>query len=582
MCGILYCKIKSNLIPQEKFKGIFEEALSKMKYRGPDATGMVVSDTHYFGHVRLSIIDLTEASCQPYEDNENLLIFNGEIYNYKSIDPLSSSDTATLFNIMKTSGAPFQEIRGTFAFGWYNKQKQEVTFYRDFFGEKPLYYYSDDDVDIAASTLKSIVHIVNSLEKNIKLNINEIQNNYLLFGYIREPLTIWEKIYILPPGHQLTFNSGKIEIKPIVFNIKSTNFPWTDSNYIRESLSSKDVEGAVLLSGGVDSCFVVSQALRHKVPLRIGLYKATDPSIDESKAATINLTKIHADPSYFPLTILSDKNQHGLDIDYYSMLLEQPSSDGLQIFYLLRFLRDRYKGLKLVFTGLGGDELFGGYPTFYNYYIISVLLRIPAIDYFLPSIRRFKEGFKVLRQWDAEVYCFLYRLNYSLFMDMGRTSDDLKKLYLDYKQTSAMAPAEVTDRKNENTYYTIKRNETFQYCKNQLIRDNDNIAMYLGFESRSPLLNPDWYLQHDRKKKKLKAILNKKYHITFGRKKGFTLDESNSRQLFLQYIQQNRVWLNSILPKFTEDFLKKLPNSQLRSVAILSGWLKYNMGHITV
>src|SRR5437879_8429862 len=122
--------------------------------------GVIVSGDHFFGHVRLSIIDLKSSSDQPYQDESHIMIYNGEIYNYKEIDPESDSDTKTLFNCLKFSNNPFEKLRGMFAFGWHDKKTEETYFSRDFFGEKHLYYYVDKDIEIVSSTLKSIDYLI--------------------------------------------------------------------------------------------------------------------------------------------------------------------------------------------------------------------------------------------------------------------------------------------------------------------------------------------------------------------------------------------------------------------------------------
>src|SRR5690606_35414081 len=97
----------------------------------------------------------------------------------------------------------FEKIRGMFAFGWFEKKTEKITFYRDFFGEKPLYYYNDNEICIVSSTLKSITYILKKIGKIVKINKRAIEQDFLLFGYIRSPETIWEGIMEVPPGHCL-------------------------------------------------------------------------------------------------------------------------------------------------------------------------------------------------------------------------------------------------------------------------------------------------------------------------------------------------------------------------------------------
>lgn len=575
MCGILYAKLKSPSIDHLKFTSSFSDALNLMNYRGPDSFNSVKIGNHFFGHVRLSIIDLQNTSNQPIEDQDHLMIFNGEIYNYKEIDSNSTSDTRTLFQCLKNMENPFSKVRGMFAFGWYEKNNDVASFYRDFFGEKPLYYYSNDDVDIVSSTLKSIKCLVEAIGKRLSLNLEAVNTDYLHFGCIREPKTIWNEVKALPPGHKMKFRGDTVEIESLTFNLDGENADWEKSYYLKQSLDSTDVPGALLLSEGVDSTMVLAAAARFQKHLRLAIYKAKSSVIDESEGALLNIQKLGLKTSDFPVTILTDEGEDGVDIEEFVNILEQPTSDGMQLYYLLRHLRIKHPELKLVYTGLGGDEMFGGYPTYYNFKNISLLVHIPFIDRLIPSMKRFKYGFKMEGVWSAELYAFLYRFDYNLFEKSGN-SQDFKKSFLSYKNSITHVPRETQINRSQEDQFVIKKAETFDYCRNQLLRDNDNIAMHLGFESRSPLLNPDLYMQTPDKKDKLKTFLKEKFNINFGKKKGFTLDEYALKEEYLELLSYNNILLEKYTPSLTNRLLKTLSVKKLRSIVVLILWLKTN------
>lgn len=577
MCGILYAKLKTEKIDQVQFKEVFEKALTLMDYRGKDSKGVSIINNNYFGHVRLSIVDLSVSSNQPFEDDSNLMIFNGEIYNYKDLDPDSESDTGTLFKLMRLDANPFEKIRGMFAFGWYDKRTDQVTFYRDFFGEKPLYYYSDENIDIVSSTLKSIVSILGETDKKVSVNRRAIIEDYMLFGYIREPETIWEDIFAVPPGHVLKITNNKANaINAIVFNLDSESVDWKNSKYVRQALASKDVLGTLLLSGGVDSTYLLSVASENNVRLHIGVYKAQNPHIDEASEAMSNYKKICSDKGMFPVTVLEASRIEMNELNEFSRLLEQPASDGLQLFHLLKHIKATDSSLRLVYTGLGGDEIFGGYPTFYNFQLVSFLLNVPYVERVLPKVHRFKEGRRLLNKWDVNVYAFLYRIDYAMFQSLC-SAGDLERIYNRYQiSLDEHVPAEVNlDQKS--AFMGVKKNEMFQYCMNQLMRCNDNISMYLGFESRSPLLNPDWYFQKDIKKFKLKNFLFNRHQIRFGKKRGFTLDEIYMKQEFIDKLIEKEYLLTIFLPKLTIHTIVTLPLKKIRSILILLLWLEFNL-----
>ncbi len=575
MCGILYAKLKSNTIDKEKFQVNFSESLDKMKYRGPDSTGIVNLNNHFFGHVRLSIIDLKASSDQPFQDKDNLMVFNGEIYNYKELEPDSTSDTQTLFNLMKKKDLSFTKIRGFFTLAWFNKHTEEVSFYRDFYGEKPLYYYYDSEIEIVSSTLKSIKYLLNSIGKKVEVNIEAIKEEYMLFGYIREPQTIWNKVFTVPPGHKLIFTKEKAEVIPLEFQIKNASFPWKQSKYIENSLLSTDVPGTLLLSSGIDSTYLLSEAIEHKIPLQIGIYKANNKLIDESEDALVNIGKLSVDKEKYPIKILSSEKEKALKLDEFCSLLEQPSSDGLQLFSLLSHLKKSTPSLKLVYTGLGGDELFGGYNSFSNYSKIKALLKIPFIEKLMPKMERFVFGYKQIGFFNVDVYSFLYRFDYYTFKNLFEDKSTVKKLYENYMNSFKWVPNEI-DLSTKDVGKAIKKHESYQYCLNQLLRDNDNISMYLGLESRSPLLSPDWYNQKTDGKNRFVDYLNTTFGITFGQKKGFTLDDSNTRDLYGEFVEKNKIVLSQVKLDFFIKNIEKLSTLQLKKIALLVGWLKYN------
>lgn len=572
MCGIFYVKDKNNRNYNENIFISFNKALSHMNYRGPDAKGVLNVGNHYFGHQRLSIIDTSNSSNQPYYDDNNVLIFNGEIYNYKELDINSNSDTKTLFYYLQNESESFRKVRGMFALGWYKKQLDEVVFYRDFYGEKPLYYFDNPQFLVVSSTIRSIKEFVNDVGITLTLNRDAIQLDYLSCGYIREPKTIWNETFSVPPGHKMTISqNNSVNIKPIDFGLQNYESPEDSLNYTNNAISAKDVEGTLLLSGGVDSSFLLARAKENDVPVTIGIYKAKDKIIDESEKALDHVRKLGLiSNTLYPVYILDEEDGFEISLEEYVKLLEQPTSDGMQLYKLLKHLKVKNPKLKLVYTGLGGDEMFGGYPTFWNYNLINTLVRIPCIEYLIPTLKRFKKGRTVLGQWNYQIYSFLYRLNYSMYQFVESGESWIRGAFQSYKDSLDRTPIYSVD---PNKVSFIKFSETFDYMRNQLLRDNDNISMYLGIESRSPLLNPDWWKLKTDKKKYLKESLKNKYDLEFGKKKGFTLDESKAKIIYVKCLSDNKSILDKILPSF---HYHKQNISTLRSLSILIEWIKKN------
>ena len=149
MCGFLYLRIKKKIEFEKKY---FESALKLSSYRGADNNKIIQFNNNFFGFNRLSIVG-SELSNQPLEDSKKIFMFNGEIYDY---DNKFESDTLFLFN---SNDNIFNNLEGQYSILIYNKLNDTIKIYRDFFGQKPLYYYDDKEIFISSSTIKSIFYI---------------------------------------------------------------------------------------------------------------------------------------------------------------------------------------------------------------------------------------------------------------------------------------------------------------------------------------------------------------------------------------------------------------------------------------
>src|SRR3989338_435415 len=409
MCGILYVKFKKDF--NEGFEDIFKVALEKMHYRGRDNIDYLRLDNHFFGHARLSIIDTSNLSNQPIYNDKYAMLFNGEIYNYKDIDPHAISDTLMLFALLKAKGnIPIIELLGMYALLVYDREKDETLIYRDFYGEKPLYYYNDDNIFIASSTISSIVYILKETYGMELLINHQALYEYLLFGFIREPITIYQGIHMLESACQLKLT---IANELIISNnaekiINKNNF--NSLSYITKCFSATDVKPLLLLSGGVDSGFILNIVQCQKTPFSVLIYKSPDQQQDESTTALAHLHRICGDnlPEYF--VVSNSPNQQDLFSEF-PKLLEQPSSDGINLLNILAECRRIGNHQKLILTGLGGDELYGGYHSFKNYFKYKLFKKFKWIKRLLPiKYHRFfvlKDGEE---NTSVEAYYFQYRL----------------------------------------------------------------------------------------------------------------------------------------------------------------------------
>ena len=367
MCGIcgFFGKKKNK-------REIVEKMKEKLVHRGPDAQGSFVNDSVALGFRRLSIIDL-EGGLQPMKSSsQNLtVVFNGEIYNYqelreqmereKKILFVTRSDTETLVNGLEAYGPAFvEQLRGMFAFAVWNEKKEELMLARDFFGIKPLFYTVVDGNFVFASEIKSILQFPGVPKK---LNERALEQ-YLSFQYSVLEETFFEGIYRLPPGCMLFYRQGKYEICRY-FQPKlqpEAGCSLADMEKKLESVLKKsvrrhmvsDVEVGTFLSGGVDSGFiaVLSGA---KMAFTVGFLDGNSGYNEENRAREVAR---YAHLSYHMHTIGKKEFWDVLPKVMYA--LDEPSGDASAVaMYFLAAKASRY--VKVVLSGEGADELFGGY-----------------------------------------------------------------------------------------------------------------------------------------------------------------------------------------------------------------------------
>ena len=558
MCGFLFTHFKANA-PKE-FHSKFKESLHLQSYRGLDDSGITQFSNSFFGHVRLAIIDLTSKSCQPVEDNENILLFNGEIFNFQNFEPESTSDVKTLFSQLRLQKETYlSKIEGFFSLLFFSKTSSSFFLARDFFGEKPLYYYNDEDVFIASSTIKSLVSQINFCVSNpINIDATAIKE-YLLFGFIREPKTIYENIFSLPAGHIISLSGNKLNLNQIESNSETySKQHW--KGFIKEAISTADVPAHLLLSSGVDSTYLLAEASKLNLAPEVFIYRnKVEKERDESIKALVNVKKIDAS---IKSHIISNEEDPSTLYDQFINLLEQPTNDGLDIFNILKGVRRKSTEAKLVLTGLGGDEMFGGYPTFSNYGLYKALQLIPT-PLIPQKLKRFKIKLNREKEFPVLAYYFKYRLepNSEILFEQSTINNLFEKFvkHIRSRIEGHRSPIE-----------KIKILETFDYMLNQLLRDADNISMKMGIEIRNPFLFIPLMQQKPDSKTWLKKHLYKNHKISFGSKKGFSLGESKEALIpfFLSEIKS----LEKRYSKLIESLNLKQSPSQARSFALLKKW----------
>ena len=274
MCGITGV-YNLNKKPVDHF--LIQKMVDSIKHRGPDDQGVYLDGSIALGHTRLSIIDLSMAGHQPMANHDEtmFIVFNGEIYNFlevrRALENLgykfsSKTDTEViLYSYQEWGEECLEKLNGMFAFAIYDKKNQEIFIARDRLGEKPLYYYLDNEKFVFSSEIKSILE-----DKTIDRKLdNQGVVNYFTFGHSIAPDTIYAGIKKLLPGHCLIFKNGQIKIKEYWALAAGQEKEDKGKEYYIEAIKKgfeksvkerlvSDVPLGVFLSGGVDSSAVVA------------------------------------------------------------------------------------------------------------------------------------------------------------------------------------------------------------------------------------------------------------------------------------------------------------------------------------
>ena len=365
MCGIVGFTNRTDCAEK-----IIEEMMDAIKHRGPDSEGKYVDSGIAMGFRRLSIIDLSTGSQPLFNENKNLVLtFNGEIYNYQSLRQeliaeghvfTTNTDSEVLLHGYEQWGKDMlPKLRGMFAFVIWDTEKQELFGARDFFGIKPLYYADMGGTFMYGSEIKSFLH-----HPDFKKVLNETAlENYLTFQYSPCEETFFKGVYKLLPAHWFTYRGGKLETgRYWSINFDADEKPDLDewvkriSDVFKDSVEAHkiaDVEVGSFLSSGVDSSYVAAVANVDKT-FTVGFgedekYNEIGYAKEFSKfIGKENISKVIAPEEYwsnFP------------NIQYH---MDEPLADpaAIALYFVCKLASER---VKVVLSGEGADEIFGGY-----------------------------------------------------------------------------------------------------------------------------------------------------------------------------------------------------------------------------
>jgi asparagine synthase (glutamine-hydrolysing) len=511
MCGIAGFISKVN--ESERFATLLPRLQQAIAHRGPDDRGIHVSSDGRAGLVntRLAILDLSAAGHQPMltADGRYAIVYNGEIYNFRALaDSLvargvalrSHSDTEVILALYRLLGVEcVRELRGMFAFAIWDDVEKICFLARDPLGIKPLYYHAKPDGPLAfASELRAL--------RDSGLTGNKLDPEalaaYFRQGSVPEPLTLLRGVRTLEAGHWLRWRDGRCETQSFwtlpIGGLQESIDPLTekeDSSAVRAALLDSlehhfvsDVPVGLFLSGGIDSTALLALArLQGHDALSTYSLSFDDAVFNEGELARRSAEQFgskHIDHR------LSGPTGKQLFADFLNRL-DQPSVDGFNTFAISQVAREH--GAKVVLSGLGGDELFGGYPSFERAPAMLQSGRFPA------PLRQLAGT--VLTRWPGHPR--VRRLGEYLTGDptldaaMGAIrgifsraeANSLVKHFIPDAVTSSASDISLAQELPADSRDAVSAHELSHYMRNQLLRDSDVASMAWGLELRVPLVD---------------------------------------------------------------------------------------------
>ncbi|HEV7744024.1 MAG TPA: asparagine synthase (glutamine-hydrolyzing) [Pyrinomonadaceae bacterium] len=364
-----------------------------IRHRGPDDQGVMLKPGVALGMRRLSIIDLAGGQ-QPIsnEDKTVTIVFNGEIYNYRELQAelqtrghqfRTNSDTETIVHAYEEFGAScVDHLRGMFAFAIWDDRAKTLFIARDRVGKKPLYYsVTRGGTLVFGSELKTLLE-----HPDVERTINpQAIDAYFSLGYVPDPISIFENVEKLPPGHHLTFTNGRLTVERYWdFRYNTNGNGHKAADYLEElrALLSEavklrlvaDVPLGAFLSGGIDSSTVVGLMAQHMdQPVKTFSIGFNEDSYDELKYARLTAKRFGTDHHEFIVT--PDICEV---VDQLAWHFDEPFADSSAIptYVVSKLAREH---VKVVLTGDGGDELFAGYSRYVTERNRSKLDLIPGL-----------------------------------------------------------------------------------------------------------------------------------------------------------------------------------------------------------
>ena len=472
-----------------------------MKHGGPDDEGVYTDEKHHLvlGHRRLSLIDLSQSGHQPmsYGEGRYVISFNGEIYNYKNLRATlikegfsfkTESDTEVILAAFAAWGtASFEKLNGMFAFALWDKSEGKLFLARDPSGIKPLYYGITEHGIAFSSEIRGFSPIPYLQEQNQHWPVF-----LMAYGHLPEPVTTLKKVRPLQKGSYLCYDAKSGSSETTIF--KQFHFSNTIRKrkeaveVIREGLKSSvdrhllsDAPIGVFLSGGVDSGIVSLLACSgENAGLNTLSLDFEENNFSEKKYQDLLLGQMNCTSNQH---LLKEEEFH----DYLPKIMDamdQPSCDGINTWFISKYAND--SGLKAVLSGIGGDELFGGYPSFSRMQKVRFLENLPQ-RFLRAGKHTSRKAFKRLSYLSLGGATGEYLFLRGQFIP----SEIARQLDMDESEVWQVLSEQplFESRQSLNPFNEASWVELNMFMQNQLLRDVDVMGMAHGIEIRVPFLD---------------------------------------------------------------------------------------------
>ncbi|MBX3112206.1 MAG: asparagine synthase (glutamine-hydrolyzing) [Fimbriimonadaceae bacterium] len=492
-----------------------------MVHRGPDDQGLWTDEKRQvtLGQRRLAIIDLSPLGHQPmhWADGRYTITFNGEIYNYQELREQllsqgrqfrSHSDTEVLLALYERDGEEMCSLlRGMYAFVIYDKVEEKVFIARDPYGIKPFYYADCGGVFTFASTVKGVER---SMKFDDSLDPAAVVS-FFVWGYVATPHTLRKGIRELPAGHRMVVSKEGIGTPRQFYSLSETMARAAETSIrpeamrealveaVRDSIRHhliSDVPVGLFLSAGVDSTSLLSAMHGLGYPsttLTLGFQEYRGTGLDEVGIAEQVAKQLDASHQ----TIWIEGKEFGSDLEDIVEKMDQPSVDGVNTYLVSKYARQA--GFTVAVSGLGGDELLGGYVSFTQIPEIVKRTRWAAGMPWLgrglrklasPIVSRFTSPKMagVFEYGGSVPGAYLLRRSHFLPHELFKFLDP-EIVTKGWEELQTLQKLQDSARGGASTYEKVALLEAQWYMRNQLLRDSDWAGMAHSIELRVPLVD---------------------------------------------------------------------------------------------